>query len=100
MLTKEQIASILSKELPNLRAEFGVRRLGLFGSFAKEDADARSDVDIVAEFERPIGLRFVDFAERLEQLLGRKADVLTPTGISHIRNKRIAEEIKRTILYV
>lgn len=100
MLTKDNVIEILQRELPGLRTEFGVKRLGVFGSFAKTEACEESDVDLVAEFEGPIGLRFIEFAERLDEILGKKTDVLTPEGIAQIRNKRIAGEIQRTIVYV
>jgi hypothetical protein len=59
-----------------------------------------SDVDIVAEFERPIGLRFVEFSQHIEHVLGHRADILTPAGVSGIRNRRIAREIEGSLIYV
>ena len=87
-------------EYPFLAAEFGVRKIGLFGSFAKGQSDERSDIDIIVEFDRPIGFRFFEFAEYLENLLGRKVDVLTPQGIQGIRIERIAKSIAESIVYV
>jgi predicted nucleotidyltransferase len=59
-----------------------------------------SDVDIVVEFDRPIGFRFVEFAEYLESLLGKRVDVLTPAGIQGIRIERIARDIQESTVYV
>jgi uncharacterized protein len=100
MLTRERIVEILRGQQPYLAAEFGVRRMGLFGSFARDEADEDSDVDLVVEFERPVGLRFVDLAEHLERVLGRKVDVLTPAGIATIRPKAVGRRIAENILYV
>jgi predicted nucleotidyltransferase len=61
-------------------SEYGVKRIGLFGSHAKGAPSERSDVDLVVEFARPIGLKFIEFAEYLESLLGKKVDVLTPAS--------------------
>ncbi|MEK6728069.1 MAG: nucleotidyltransferase domain-containing protein [Candidatus Omnitrophota bacterium] len=47
-----------------------------------------SDIDMVVEFIRPIGLRFMDLAEYLEKRLGRKTDILTADGIKSIRIKK------------
>ena len=80
--------------------EYGIRRLGLFGSFAKGQSHDESDVDMVVEFDRPIGLRFVELAEYLETLLGRKVDLLTPTGIQGIRRGDISRDISESVLYV
>jgi predicted nucleotidyltransferase len=99
-MDREHIIKALREDLPFLRDEFGVRRIGLFGSVARGDDTAASDVDIVAEFDRPLGLRFVEFSEHIEQLLGRPADVLTPAGVAGIRNPRIAHSIGTSLVYV
>jgi predicted nucleotidyltransferase len=99
-MSREQIITALRNDLPFLKAQFGVRRIGVFGSVAAGRETDASDVDILADFERPIGLRFVEFSEHLEKLLGRPADVLTPAGIDSIRNRRIADTIKTSIRYV
>ncbi|OHB66096.1 MAG: nucleotidyltransferase [Planctomycetes bacterium RBG_13_63_9] len=99
-MSKEHVLKALKHELPFLQREFGVRRIGVFGSCARAAQTDASDVDIVAEFERPIGLRFVEFAEYLERIVGRRADVLTPAGISSIRNRRIAKSIEGSVVYV
>lgn len=100
MLTREAITEGLRESHPYLAAEFGVRRIGLFGSFAKGTANEASDVDVVVEFQRPIGLRFVELVDYLEQLLGRKVDVLTPAGLEAIRVKDVARRISESIIYL
>ncbi len=100
MLTKKEIITILKNELPYLRAIFGVRRIGLFGSSAKGIQREDSDVDLVVEFEKPIGLKFIELSEHIENILGRKVDILTPAGIKSIRIKKVAEDIKKSIVYV
>lgn len=100
MLTRETITQRLQESYPYLAAEFGVRRLGLFGSFARGTASEASDVDVVVEFQRPIGLRFVELVDYLEQLLGRKVDVLTPAGVQAIRIQDVARRISESVIYV
>ena len=100
MLTRERVVELLREESRYLLDEFGVRRIGLFGSFARDEAGDGSDVDLVVEFERPIGLRFMELGDHLEGLLGRKVDLLTPEGVRTIRSPRIAREISSTLLYV
>ena len=72
-------------------------RLDVFGSAARSDFDpVSSDIDLVASFARTsepgYADRYLDFAESLEALFGRKVDLLTPGAI---RNPRLAETIKR-----
>lgn len=100
MLTRETIVEKLRENYPYLVAEFGVRRIGLFGSYAKEQATEASDIDVFVEFERPIGFKFVELAEHLESLLGRKVDVLTSAGIQGIRIAGVAQDISDSIVYV
>jgi len=99
-MTQEKVIDILRKELPYFVSEYGVKRLGLFGSYAKGTPAEGSDIDIVVEFGRPIGLKFVEFAEYLERLLGSRVDVLTPAGIEAIRIERVARDIQKSIVYV
>jgi uncharacterized protein len=100
MLTKTQIIKILREHYPYLAAEYGVKRIGLFGSYARDMPTEASDVDIVVEFNRPIGFRFAEFSEHLESLLGKRVDVLTPAGIQGIRIERIARSIQESTVYV
>ena len=100
MLTREKIVKVLQENHPYLAAEFGVSKIGLFGSYAKGQAADASDIDLIVEFESPIGFRFVDFVDYLENLLGRKVDVLTPAGVQNIRIERVARSISQSIIYV
>lgn len=100
MLTRQTIVELLQAKQPYLTAEFGVRKIGLFGSYAKGQPNESSDVDLLIEFERPIGFRFFEFLEYLEALLGQKVDVLTPAGIQNIRIQRVAQNIAESVVYV
>ena len=100
MLTREKVKEILQDKYPYFVAEYGIKRIGLFGSYAKGMSTAASDIDIVVEFERPIGFRFIEFTEYLESLLGKNTDVLTPAAIQGIRVDRIAKSIKKSIVYI
>lgn len=100
MLTRERVVELLRAQSRYLSDEFCVRRVGLFGSFARGEAGEESDVDLVVEFDRPIGLRFMELADYLEQILGRRVDLLTPEGLRTIRNPRIAREIASGLIYV
>ena len=58
-----------------------------------------SDIDIVVEFYRSIGLKFMSFVEHIERLFNRKVDVLTIEGIRNIRLRKVSSEIERDIVY-
>ena len=99
-MTKKDIVEILSSERSFLRNRFGISRIAIFGSFANDTASEQSDVDIYVEYERPLGLKFIQMVDYLEHRLGRKIDVLTPGGIAGIRIKQAAEDIKRSLVDV
>ena len=91
---------ILRKEYVNLKNNFGVKRIGIFGSFAKGKQSSDSDIDILVDFEKPMGLEFMDFVEYLEKILGRKIDILTSEGVNSIRVKKIVKDIEGGVVYV
>lgn len=99
-LTKNILLSRLREKLPYLKQAYGVARIGVFGSFAHDTADGHSDVDLVFEFERPIGFQFVELAEYLEQYLDRNVDILTPDGVKSIRVNGVIQNINNSIIYV
>ena len=100
MVTKEKITTLLEEKQSYLSAEFGVQKIGLFGSYEKGTAQKGSDIDLVIEFSRPIGFRFFALIDYLEELLGAPVDILTPAGIDGIRVPRVAQEIQESVVYV
>jgi len=100
MSPQQKIVDVLRREIPYLKENYGVKKIALFGSVVNGKYTKHSDIDMVVEFEKPIGLSFIDMAEYLENKLGRKTDILTPDGLKSIRIKKVAQDIKRSLLYV
>lgn len=94
------VSVILENELRRFREKYGVTRIGIFGSWARGEAGPSSDVDLVVEFANPIGLRFMEFADDVERVLGRKADILTAEGINTIRVPSVKRSILEGVRYV
>ena len=80
--------------------KYGVKKVGLFGSFVKGNPNKRSDIDLVVEFKKPSFDNYLGLIDYLEDLFKRKVDILTPWGVKSIRVKKVAEEIKRSLIYV
>jgi uncharacterized protein len=99
MLTREEIRTVLRDDYDYLAAEYGVKRIGLFGSYARGTTTEASNVDLIVEFERPIGFRFTEFADVIKDLLGKPVDILTPAGLQTIRVESVAERIEESIVY-
>ena len=78
-------------------AFFGVRSVGLFGSFVRGEQTSLSDVDILVEFmpEKHTFDDFMDVAFLLEELLGRKVEVVTPEALSPHIGPHILREVQR-----
>ena len=98
-LAKDDIIKLL-KENKNILKKFTVKRAGLFGSFVKGNQKKDSDIDLIVEFEKPSLDNYLDLIDYLENLFGRKVEILTPDGVRTIRIKEVAEDIKRNVLYV
>jgi predicted nucleotidyltransferase len=77
MKTLPDILRLLDEHKAELRERFGVRRLAVFGSYARGEATPVSDVDILVDLERPIGWEVVDLHDYLEALLGIRVDLVT-----------------------
>ena len=78
-------------------ALFGVRSIGLFGSFVRDEQTALSDVDILVEFmpEKHTFDNFMEVVFLLEELLGRKVEVVTPEALSPHIGPHILREVER-----
>jgi uncharacterized protein len=95
--TKEEIVRAIRESQLPIRA-LGVKRVGLFGSFARGEQRADSDVDLLVEFEQ--GQRtfdhFIQLSFLLEELLGRRVELVTPESLS----PHIGPHILREVEYV
>ena len=95
-MTREQVVRILSEQSTELAAKYGVKSLSLFGSVSRDEASPTSDVDLLVEFNRPVGY-FGLFAlqDHLESLLGCRVDLGTPNSLKpRIRARVIGECVR------
>ncbi len=100
MLTSKKLFPLLKGQLPYLRNTFGVKRIAVFGSFAEGDPNENSDIDLLVEFNKIPGLKFIALIEYLEEKLGKPVDILTPGGLKGIRISRVSQAIKKNLRYV
>ncbi len=97
MITREEIIRQLNSRQSEIQQRFGVKSLALFGSVARGEIHPDSDVDLLVEFDRSVGL-FGLFAlqDYLEGLLGCKVDIGTKESLK----PRIRETVLREMVYV
>jgi len=96
-MRREEVLSLLAQFRDRRAKEFGITRIGIFGSLARGEATDASDVDVVVELERPDLLLLVGIKQELEELLQRPVDVI------HYRehmNPFLKKRILRDAIYV
>jgi predicted nucleotidyltransferase len=90
MITKSDILLKLREIKPSLYKDYAVTRIGLFGSFSEGFNTAESDIDLLVELEKPIGWKFFTLELYLQNIFGRKIDLVTKNALK--------EQIRETIL--
>ena len=75
---------------------YGVNRLGIFGSFVRDEAKESSDVDFFVEFHQGKKTfdNFMDLADALEEITGRKIELITPQSLNKYIGKYILKEVE------
>jgi predicted nucleotidyltransferase len=86
---------ILSDHQEELRRRHSIKSIALFGSVSRNEASETSDVDILVEFDRPVGLfAFVHTRRYLSEILGCEVDLVTPMALRpEMREKILSEAI-------
>ena len=91
---REDILKAIRDSKETLTA-FGVARLSLFGSFARDEGRDDSDVDLLVEFSRPVGLfEFVRLQRQLGEIVGHPVDLVTPAALKpQLRDRILGEAV-------
>ena len=90
------IQTKLKQAKSRLASKYHIKKIGLFGSIVRNDFTATSDIEILVDFSKPIGMEIMDLANDLEALLSRKVDLVSKGGI----NSGYFREIQAEIVYV
>lgn len=94
-MTHQNIRKQIRAELPLLRQKYHVKRLGIFGSYARGEERRGSDIDIMVEFSQPVGFfTFVRLEGHLGRLLHKKVDLVTKKALKPAIKKAILKELK------
>ncbi len=96
MYTLQTILIKLGEHKPELQRKYPVSGIGVFGSYAREEATDQSDIDIAVEITAPMGLNFIQMADEIESLFGVKTDVVPIRSIK----PQYLEYVKKDIIYV
>ncbi len=85
----------LERVLPHLRGRFGVAKIGIFGSAARGEEQTESDVDVLVLFApgQATFRNFMELAYFLEELFGRRVDLVTEHGLSGYIRPAVEQEV-------
>ena len=96
MKTLSEIKRILEEHKAELRQDFKVKQLGIFGSYVCGEQKKQSDLDILVEFEESANLSLLDFIRmenHLSDILGVKVDLVEKHALRSRIGKRVLEEV-------
>ncbi len=97
MLASESIEHILKsirKEIPYLKSHFNIKTIGVFGSYARDNATEKSDLDVLVEYEISPGfIKFIQLEEFLSKLLNIKVDLVSINALNNYIRPSILAEI-------
>ncbi len=90
------IKQTLVRLKPELTQKFFVNSIGLFGSIVRDDFTDKSDIDIIVDFSKPVGIEFIDLADFIESKLCKKIDLVSKNGVK----AKYFHQIESEIIYV
>jgi uncharacterized protein len=96
-MQRDEALQILREHAAELRRTFGIGTLALFGSVARDEAGPESDIDVLVEFTEPETFAsYMDLKLRLEELFGRRIDLVTVGGL----RERVRPYVERELIRV
>ena len=95
-LTKDEVLTIIREHKEKLQM-MGVKSLELFGSIARDEANIDSDIDFLVEFDRPVGLKFFEIKDYLEDILGCPVDLGTKDSLKKHLKQPVKKDVIKTI---
>ena len=93
MRTLNEIKAVLQNHKEELRLNYKVSRIGVFGSFARGEQKEKSDIDLLVDFYEPVGWEFIDLIEHLESILDMKVDLTTTPALKRQIRDTVLEEL-------
>lgn len=96
-MIRDDIIKYIAIHKEEFKREYGLRKIGLFGSYARGEASEGSDIDIVVELDKPDMFCLIGIKQTLEQALGSKVDVVR---LRERMNNSLRRRIQRDAVYV
>lgn len=91
----EEIKEIIQKHKGEFKEQYGLKEIGVFGSYVRGEQNEKSDIDILVELEKPMGfVKFFKLENALSQLLGAPVEMVTKKALKPHIGKRILQEVR------
>ena len=81
MKTLSEIQSVLTSHKQQLFGKYPIKSMAIFGSYSRNEQTDDSDLDILVEFKDKIGIRFIDLAEEIENIIGCNVNMVSKKGV-------------------
>lgn len=94
MTNLSDIRKTILENKPFMVAKYGLNTIAIFGSVGRGQATEESDIDILVDFTKPIGIAFIDLAEELEHILHHKVDLVSRNGVKPEYLKQIEADLQ------
>ncbi|MFO7659639.1 MAG: nucleotidyltransferase family protein [Candidatus Cloacimonadaceae bacterium] len=95
LTTKDELLKVIKKHKPELQSKYPIKKIGLFGSWIRNEQKKSSDIDALIELSEPISIfQFIDIQEYLEKILGKKVDLVTTNALKPAIKKSILSEVQ------
>lgn len=92
-MKRDHIETILKQQKTFLKEQYYVNKIGVFGSYAREEQTDESDIDILVEFNRPVGFEFIELKYHLESVFNKQVDLVTINGLKPSMKEDILNEV-------
>jgi predicted nucleotidyltransferase len=93
-MKSNEVTKILKEQKPYLTKNYFVNKIGIFGSYARNEETRESDVDLLVEFSRPVGFEFLDLKDYLEKVLNKPVDLITVNALKPSMREAILGEVQ------
>lgn len=96
-MKRKDIIDFISSHKTEFEQRFGIKRIGLFGSYARDEGREESDIDIVVELEKPDLFCLIGIKQAVEESLGNRVDIVR---LRDKMNNALRRRIERDVIYV
>ena len=93
-MRRHDIERILKEQKKYLSDKYFVEKIGIFGSYSRDEQTEESDIDILVEFNRPVGFEFLELKEYLESLFQKPVDLVTINALKPLIKDNIMNEVQ------